>query len=198
MPVHYSDEFLAKMKQREKRIRLQALEVLDKRRAVEEARNLQEKRRNARKTTGKLRGWRQQYAIQKDPEKLLRCPDRSFPVRLYSKMDNDVWKLPELRSWFQMHAVEPLPDIPDPNYMVPRGATAAPVVRSAHRTPPATAPVFVGKRWPTPGFNDFEGCLKQQKHNAELKLQERQYYPPQVEGRVPGYRQAPWLDRPDG
>ena len=89
MPVHYSAEFLAKMEKREKQIRHQALEVLDKRRAVDDARKLQEKKRNARKTTGKLRGWREQYAIQKDPERLLRCPDRSFPVRLYSKMDND-------------------------------------------------------------------------------------------------------------
>ena len=201
MPVHYSEAFLAKMAQREKNIRLQALEVLDRRRAVEDARNIQEKRRNARKATGKLKGWRQQYAIQKDPEKLLRCPDRSFPVRLYSKMDNDVWKLPELRSWFQMHAVEPKLDTPDPQrrgYLVTASASPTYQNHLTLRTPPTTAPVSLGRRMDTPCCHDFEGCLKQQKHNAELKLAERHYYPPQAPGRVSGFRQAPWLDRPDG
>ena len=117
-------------------------------------------------------------------------------------MDNDVWKLPELRSWFQLNAREPTPDAPDPQrrgYMVAGGGPATPA-RATAVAPlrAATAPVFHGARMPTPNFNDFEGCLMQQKHNAELKLKERHYYPPQAPGRVPGFRQAPWLDRPDG
>ena len=116
-------------------------------------------------------------------------------------MDNDVWKLPELRAWFQLNAREPTPDMggsgsATSGYMIPPSPTRA---RSVVPLRVSTAPVaFVGKRMPTPGFNDFEGCLKQQKHNAELKLKERHYYPPQAPGRVPGFRQAPWLDRPDG
>jgi len=80
-------------------------------------------------------------------------------------MDNDVWKLPELRSWFQLNAREPTPDAPDPQragYMVAGARTAPARANAVAPLRAATAPVFVGKRLPTPGFNDFEGCLRRE------------------------------------
>jgi len=53
-------KFQREMRRREREIRAQGLLVLDKRRAVDEARAAQAKKRNARSTAMKLNGWRHQ------------------------------------------------------------------------------------------------------------------------------------------
>lgn len=90
----------------EKKIRLQALDVLEKRKAYKSLHARQETRRNAQKTLSELSKWREQFDIHKLPERSLRIPDRTFPVRMYSRMGDDLWKLPELRGWFQHNAAD--------------------------------------------------------------------------------------------
>lgn len=42
-----------------------------------------------------------------------RASDRDFDVRMYTKMDNDLWKIDTLRDWFNVYAD---PDIDNKKY----------------------------------------------------------------------------------
>lgn len=90
----------------EKKIRLQALDVLEKRTAYKRLHERQESRSNAKKTLSELSKWRKQFDMRRLPESTLRGPDRMFPVRIYTKIDDETWKLPEVRGWFQRYAIE--------------------------------------------------------------------------------------------
>lgn len=88
----------------EKKIRLQALSVLEKRQAYSQLHKRQQTRRHDRKTMSELSKWRKQFDIHQLPERSLRMPDRALPTRMYTRIDDDLWKMPELRGWFQKHA----------------------------------------------------------------------------------------------
>lgn len=120
-------------------IRLKALDVLEKRKAYKMLHARQVTRRNRQKTSTELTKWGKEFDIHKLPERALRLPDRTFPVRLYSKMDNDLWKLRELRGWFQPRGDSPHlgDDCPTINagYMV----TSVPAMpRGLHATLPSS------------------------------------------------------------
>jgi len=123
-------------------------------------------------------------------------------------MDNDMWTMEELGQWFNKYAKDEAPEPRDPTrggYLVPAPPRSDTHDANGNRyerrqqTPlvQAPAPALGVGRMATPAYHDFEGCLKQQQHNSQLKLQERHFYPPQEPGRVTGFRRAPWLDRAD-
>ncbi len=110
-----------------------------------------------------------------------------------------------MRGWYQQYAV-PLPrtsvDSVSTGYMV----ASTPVREQAEyiaksRTVHEFAPVVARPR-PTPGphFMDFEGNLAEQRAAGAMYLSARRNFPPLQEGvaRVPGFRPAPWKDRPEG
>lgn len=120
-------------------IRLKALDVLEKRKAYKMLHARQVTRRNRQKTLTELNKWGNEFDIHKLPEKALRLPDRTFPVRLYSKMDNDLWKLRELRGWFQprgdsSHEDDNCPAV-NTGYMV---TTTPTMPRGLHATLPSS------------------------------------------------------------
>ena len=173
--VVYPEKFLKAQAKREKEIVGKMDEVLRIREKQAALRAQQRIKRDKKKTTLKLNGWRNNYKIQKEPEAERRPPDRQYDIRVYSLQDKCLWTMPELGEWYNAYAKPERPETSDPlkgGYMVPRAKTP-------------------------PNMHDFEANLKQQRYNAEVTVKEGRFYPPQEPGRVPGYRAAPWMDRPE-
>ena len=97
LPYVDHEMYHRKVQRMQRNIDTQQSKVLDCRQKIEALKKQQGNVRNAKHTSNKLGTWRLLYDIQKRPEGILRAPDRRFPTRLYSRMDNDVWTMAELR-----------------------------------------------------------------------------------------------------
>ncbi|KAJ1452289.1 hypothetical protein M885DRAFT_527538 [Pelagophyceae sp. CCMP2097] len=208
--VVQSPRFVVQCASREKAIRLQEAEVQFRRTEVFDARERQRTRRYAKKTTSRLGAWRGAFDIQKSPEAQLRPSDREFPARLYSKMDQDVWQMEELRLWFDKNApaqtgktgvfpqASPRGDPTQTGYLVKAfHQSAAPPRQQVAPHRPSPSPALPRLATP-PNFMHFEDQLAVQQHNATLRLQQRNHFPTQGQNRQPGCSVPPWMDRPHG
>ena len=200
--VVYPEKFLKAQAKREKEIVNKMDEVLRIREKQAALRAQQRIKRDKKKTTLKLNGWRNGYKIQKEPEAQLRPPDRQYDIRVYSLQDKCLWTMPELGEWYNAYAQPERPEPSDPlkgGYMVPRTATPPAPWHShpKHHPQPVVEPPRLERMKTPPNMHDFEANLKQQRYNAEVTVKEGRFYPPQEPGRVRGYRAAPWMDRPE-
>lgn len=187
----------------------QEIHVLEKRSDVEKLRAKHIERTNSERTLSKLGKWRNLYNIQKSLDLKNRACDQHYDIRIYSKIDYDVWERAEMRGWYGQYAVPMARETWDP---VQAGySTKAPSPSTGVFTKAATAHVFAGPsaRPPPaakpPHFMDFEANLKEQRAAASQYLASaRNFPPPDTMGasmgvsRVPGYRAQPWKDRPLG
>ena len=105
LPYVDHEMYHRKVQRMQRNIDTQQSKVLDCRQKIEALKKQQGNVRNAKHTSNKLGTWRLLYDIQKRPEGILRAPDRKNPIRLYSRMDNDVWGMAELRGWFQQYSM---------------------------------------------------------------------------------------------
>ena len=124
--VVYPEKFLKAQAKREKEIVGKMDEVLRIREKQAALRAQQRIKRDKKKTTLKLNGWRNGYKIQKEPEAELRPPDRQYDIRVYSLQDKCLWTMPELGEWYNAYAKPERPETSDPlkgGYMVPRVKT---------------------------------------------------------------------------
>ena len=92
--VVYPEKFLKAQAKREKEIVGKMDEVLRIREKQAALRAQQRIKRDKKKTTLKLNGWRNGYKIQKEPEAQLRPPDRQYDIRVYSLQDKCLWTMP--------------------------------------------------------------------------------------------------------
>ena len=102
--VVYPEKFLKAQAKREKEIVGKMDEVLRIREKQAALRAQQRIKRDKKKTTLKLNGWRNGYKIQKEPEAQLRPPDRQYDIRVYSLQDKCLWTMPELGEWYNAYA----------------------------------------------------------------------------------------------
>jgi hypothetical protein len=144
-----------------------------------------------------------------------RPPDQRYLCRIYSRIDDDVWERGELRGWYQQYSTPQPRDVTDnvrsgySLYSTTLGMShsqSAPTL-SAHMSgaPRALVPKgpkdsFAGGGGAEPHFLDYEGCTLHQRRAAQARLEAKHAFPPEPIGvkRVPGFRQAPWKDRPTG
>ena len=107
--------FAAYKQKAERRIVAKSLEVLKLRQERQKLAQRQEAHRNFKRNELSLSKWRSQYEILKRPEAGLRPCDRKFDVRMYSRMDSDLWQKGELRAWFERGATATI-ESRDPDY----------------------------------------------------------------------------------
>ena len=139
-----------------------------------------------------------------------RPSDQNYHCRIYSRIDDDVWERGELRGWYQQYSKPQPRDVNDnvksgySLYSKTLGLThsaSAPVLQT--HTSSTIGPGLTMRAessFKQPHFMDFEANLTHQKATAENYMKEKRGFPPEPVGvaRVPGFRQAPWKDRPTG
>lgn len=196
--IVYPEKFLKAQAKRERELIAATGNVLRIRDSYAKTKARQNQQRDKKKTSLKLTGWKNGYTIQKEPEGALRPSDRQYDIRVYSLQDKCLWTMPELGEWYNAYAKPEPVEARDPlrgGYLVPRGPKPAHV--QTRRPPPRAAAPPTLSRMKTPAYHDWEANIVQQRHNAEVAVQEGKFYPPQEPGRVRGYRAAPWMDRPE-
>jgi len=198
-----NEAFATALNKKYARILEQETEVLRKRDEVDALRVKQAKVRNAERTTAKLNAWRGVYSIAKTWDQGFRPPDQKLEAKTYSIADKDQWDRGELRSWYQAYARPPDDAEPAPGlatgYLVTRAETGPARVQGPAPTMPTNrGPPPMRSRGQEPHWMLHEDQLGFQKQMSEDRLEARMNYPPLEEGRVDGYRQAPWKDRPQG
>jgi len=162
---------------------------------------------NAERCSHRLSGWRNVYKIQKEKDSSNRPSDQQYFARIYTRIDHDVWDRPEMASWYQKNA-RPNPresvDVDATRYMVPSpnskpAATRATLIHEFAAVPKAREPPQ-----PAPHWMDFEANMAEQRTASALYLASARNFPPErtpvlgeTAARVPGYRPAPWKDRPE-
>ena len=164
--VVYPEKFLKAQAKREKEIVNKMDEVLRIREKQAALRAQQRIKRDKKKTTLKLNGWRNGYKIQKEPEAQLRPPDRQYDIRVYSLQDKCLWTMPELGEWYNAYAKPERPEPSDPlkgGYMVPRVKTPPAPWHShpKHHPQPVVEPPRLERMKTPPNMHDFEANLKQ-------------------------------------
>ena len=107
--------FAVSHRKKERAIVAKSLDVLAFRQDWTKIRERQEKERNHSRTLSRLSKWRGAFDIAKRPDHMRRPSDRVLDVRLYSRMDTDLWNKSDLRDWFQINAKE-VPETYDPDY----------------------------------------------------------------------------------
>lgn len=192
----------------QRNIDAQQSKVLDCRQKITALKKRQDDIRNAKHTSNKLGTWRLLYDIQKRPEKILRAPDQRFPVRLYSRMDDDVWKMAELRGWFQQYSMPSNDGEYDALATRYMNRDTHPKYVSPHMPPHllfdsdqvsreiAAGAVPNFPRTPSPHYMRDE-IQRERQRNSSVKAHEvRRHYPRLSTGRIDGAARAPWKDRP--
>ena len=208
LPYVDHEMYHRKVQRMQRNIDTQQSKVLDCRQKIEALKKQQGNVRNAKHTSNKLGTWRLLYDIQKRPEGILRAPDRKNPIRLYSRMDNDVWGMAELRGWFQQYSMpstEGGMDALVTEYMR-HGTHPAHVTKeipphlrfdSAQTSRDVSAgavPTF--PRTPSPHYMRESEHTERQRARSLAHHKSRLHYPPKAEGRIDGATRAPWKDRP--
>lgn len=188
-----------------KEILNQELVVQQRRRNVFQLEESHQKRRNAARTTAKLKDWRNVYAIQKSHDTGFRAPDRRSQLRNYTDRDDAIWQREEMRSWYTKDcdhrpsndvdhlATGYLVNIPERGTTPPRIAPRTPEYISSTNPPPRVSHQAVDARLAGgPHWMDHEGHVSHQSDVSNWVAQEATSTLQQHDGRVRGYTQPPY------
>eukprot|EP00903_Cladosiphon_okamuranus_P011780 g11073.t1 len=78
--------------------------VLEKREEVHATARRQAKLKQDFLSDNFIKTWKTGFKALKDSERANRMSDKQFPVRNYSLQDNEVWRMTEIRRWFDSHS----------------------------------------------------------------------------------------------
>ncbi|CAM9289719.1 unnamed protein product [Scytosiphon promiscuus] len=215
-----TSEFQRRMKRKADRILALEARVLEKREEVHRTARRQVKEKRAFLSGNFLKTWRAGINALKESERSNRMSDKELPIRSYSLVDKDVWRMSEIRGWFDSRSSpqpvegfdplasgytistdkgdEALPPlmrtqrIPTPKWAVTEDAKVA---RESQRKKEETARL---NELQDRQFLDFEGNLGVQR--ARTAVLASRLKPPKGWGsqhtHVTGFRTPPWKERP--
>ncbi|CAM9871960.1 unnamed protein product [Ectocarpus sp. 13 AM-2016] len=214
-----TSRFQRRMKCKKNNILSLETRVLEKREQVQKTARRLVKEKQDFLSDNFVRTWRTGFNALKASEKDNRMSDKQLPVRSYSLVDNEVWRMAEIRRWFDSHSS---PQAVDGFNPVASGYTI-----SSDKSE-ALPPLLRIQRVPTPKwaatedrkvieesrdkreqamrlrelqdrhFSDFEGNLDVQR--ARTAVLASRLKPPKGWGphhtHVAGFRTPPWKERP--